>query len=49
MDAVKDSVLPLHIGLLLPVIGVAGVEGSVKLTGPITLDGQPKEITEILS
>lgn len=46
--AVSTKLFPLHIGLLLPVIGVAGGVGSDKVKGPTTFDGQPFSVTDIL-
>jgi hypothetical protein len=42
--AVKFKVLPLHKGLLLEAVGVAGAEGLTKVKGPAALEEQPLSV-----
>jgi hypothetical protein len=49
VDAVKLSVFPLHIGVLLPTVGVAGGFGSTRVCEVVGADGQPElETTNML-
>lgn len=43
--ALSASVLPLHMGELLPATGVAGGVGSTSVTGPTVLEIQPFKVT----
>ena len=45
--AVNSSVLPEHIGELLPVVGNAGGAGSARTKGPTLLEIHPLSVTVI--
>lgn len=49
VDAVRLRSLPLHMGELLPAVGVAGGLGSVNVTGPTIFDGQPVNTTRMFA